>query len=931
MHYYNEGYDSDGQCAENRTVPEELPRVESLRPKSAFKTVEEFTLAHRMGAEAEFAFETWQISKFNQTRQQFKAWPITAKIGEAPTIWMLFVAPAPNDAMLPKEDETCKAMVFTDFDCSNYQASISRSSASRVENPCAAWGIKDQFWQSCMAFEISLYCNDSTAPPPDEKLASNASKSSEMSIKNIRKPAKPTTTLTPALSTTILEKNMGIDAGPLDARSCIWVVFELRLSSSTRDAEIKALDALTGARDAQATRRKEEPNKNIGKSLEAQLAAVMLGSTENPIFAVDPPLDFPASSLPEAPAADAATMEKRVAAFEYFVLLKHKQTSSLFDVFPHMRSGSGPLPLKLNERLNTFNAQQREAYIKLLGNIKDGICMVPGGPGAGKTFWNLTVAAALQSKDEIKKPGHDSPSKSHNSVLYLLDMNRPLTDVANKMVQVYKDLGLTKHCCDDCGAIRPRSVIRMFCWSYEKDEPTRGYITTQRKELDNRRARLRKNLPPIDKDNGPLAKYAGKAAMEDSTEKVELQGFAAAFFRKSDDKSKHPRPQRPTGQDCFAKTLDEAAAEFYEQHRNTKYADVRLLLNEQDKVPSLDLMALRNALVERVYRDTLNNADFIATTPVTASKFANALFNPSIVIFDEAPHARDLSLLISIASFSPHAWLLTGDHRQTRPFVKSEGYNKYFEQLRLSVMERAYIKDPAMLAMLINHRANGNLQELASQLFYDSKMVAAVDSNKKDAIPKEVLYLRENYIKRMKVVKGPGKMVSRLLVVLKDCGFAKQMQSSWFHEGHQEWVMNLIDELTKDRGFKQVNSEEKGTILVMSPYKRAFTEYGRAIKQMKKRDGLGGCIVETRTVDTSQGHEADVCIIDYVHDKCTKHLEDANRMNVAITRARQMEIIVMTRGMIASVENARWRFPKLAEMIAYCKQTGQYVYDPRAI
>lgn len=166
----------------------------------------------------------------------------------------------------------------------------------------------------------------------------------------------------------------------------------------------------------------------------------------------------------------------------------------------------GKVPKLLMDRFSKFNSQQREAYRLLLGNIPDGICMVPGGPGAGKTFWNLIVAAALQSKDEMKKIEDNCPSKSRNTVLYLLDMNRPLTDVANKMVQVYKDLGFTKHCCDACGAPQPRSIIRMFCWSYEKNEPTQGYITAQRQELVNRRARLARNQPAVDSTNGPLAK-----------------------------------------------------------------------------------------------------------------------------------------------------------------------------------------------------------------------------------------------------------------------------------------------------------------------------------------------------------------------------------------------------------------------------------------
>lgn len=372
-----------------------------------------------------------------------------------------------------------------------------------------------------------------------------------------------------------------------------------------------------------------------------------------------------------------------------------------------------------------------------------------------------------------------------------------------------------------------------------------------------------------------------------------------------------------------APTLDEAAARYYDAHKHTEYEQLTDLLS----VTHDDLGDLKAHLIQQVYKDTLKEAKFIATTPVTASKFSHALFEPGIVMFDEAPHARELSVLISIANFSPKAWIVTGDHRQIKPCVGSYGsrVNQYEEQLRVSTMERFCRLKPDITGLLINHRAYGDLQAMASKLFYEGKMQPGTLNGPGSDFPASALHLRENYIMPLK--HNVGAKVSRLLVVLKGAGGPSQVQASWHHEGHRTWVMKLVRKLTLDKKFQEINSEHRGSILIMSPYAQAKIEYLKAIEAMKKSPGaLGGCVVEARSVDTAQGHEADFTILDFVRDTSTKHLEDANRLCVGITRARQAEIIIMHHGMITELQtNCRFEHQKkLVAMIDECQNTGQY-------
>lgn len=83
----------------------------------------------------------------------------------------------PQRRTAPQGRQACEVRVFMSrhFDPEEDKG-IARSSATRVDNPCAAWGIKNPFWQSCMAFEISLWCNDSTARVAPNLLLTGPSK-----------------------------------------------------------------------------------------------------------------------------------------------------------------------------------------------------------------------------------------------------------------------------------------------------------------------------------------------------------------------------------------------------------------------------------------------------------------------------------------------------------------------------------------------------------------------------------------------------------------------------------------------------------------------------------------------------------------------------------------------------------------------------------
>ncbi|KAI7781524.1 hypothetical protein LA080_014700 [Diaporthe eres] len=459
-------------------------------------------------------------------------------------------------------------------------------------------------------------------------------------------------------------------------------------------------------------------------------------------------------------------------------------------------------PPRLVRLFQALNDQQKFAFMNLLEEILNGICIAHGCPGAGKTHWNLVVAAALQSRDEIMLSGAQSPTPWKNEVVYLLDINRPLKDTANKMARLYGELGLTKKCRID-GSTAPRVAIRMHCWSYEKTTASQNRLQAEWEELNHRMKQHGKAEEQRQSNN---TQQTGNSGAEGTGEFKE--GPLQQFMSKTDESQR----------------LD--AYRFSTAIRKAEHT-IRRRIN---LVRSTNLDYIENSELETVYRDTLLDADIIFTTPVSASKFSSSMFSPTLVIFDEAPHARELSTLIALAYFNPAVWVFSGD-------------------LRVSMMARAFRKNPDGPSLNINHRARGNLQRLASTLFYRIKMIPAIDPQQADGIPPSTAHLRSKYI--MPIKRNEGHQVSRLLVKLKDPGPAAQVdERSWWHPGHQRWVMDLVLELLEDGEFRQTNGEGEGTILIMAFYKQAFIQYRKAVRELKARHPeFKDRVVEARTVN----------------------------------------------------------------------------------
>ncbi|GAB1318432.1 P-loop containing nucleoside triphosphate hydrolase protein [Madurella fahalii] len=801
-----------------------------IKPLYRFANVAEFAHRHKTGTDAEFAAEERLIDEINKQENKFRAWIVsktrrTAKRDE----YLLLVQPGPGgEYKLPQQGEPAKIRIILG------DGSLTRfSDAWRIEIPTELLGITAEHPEKLAAFHVTVFIAEAhegiqplisgTYPPrqpgatSEDVTPSNRSDTSSESWDARSNSSDNDTQTTSATS----ESSGGFDEVKLASCNAIRVNFLLTASESTKNAELAALEQLYG-KHQNAT-------------------------------------------------------ERQIKAFEYFVLLRDPDfVVDLHHEIPHLTTAMQETWWPTSRQAKKFallNPQQKAAYMHGFNNLPCGICILPGGPGAGKTHFNLFTIAMAQLKP-LPRPVRvkGQLEKLCAKVLFIVDMNSPVDDVANRMVRLYDELGMKK------------SIIRMKGWGSE-------------------------------------VKLSGRLnSAEDAASEEMHVDFSQQFLRTANLMALGNGPAGRRA--CTAPSLDEAAWQRYDTHKATKYEELTKFMTE-DLWESSDVIPLRlRRLVYNLYRDTLAAADFIATTPVAASNHFRGMFKPDLVYFDEAPHARELSNLIAIANFDPIAWIFCGDYRQTVPFVGSDSIgskNIYRSQMQVSMMERAAIARVIRYELLMNHRSFGGLHQLASALWYGGRMVSG-----NNQVPVSLPHI-QRYLQ--KLAGGKPCTVPRLLVHIKNCGPEGRDGTSSWNPTHTLWVMARVRELLRDEYFRHAERDEPGSILIISPYKKAYDEYKKAIKRLphwaQKR-------VETRTVDVVQGHEADFVFLDLVKDKSTGFLDNPNRLCVAVTRARLGEVIMMHPKMPESstfLKHSR----NLHGIYTLCREAGQLVsVDPES-
>lgn len=288
---------------------------------------------------------------------------------------------------------------------------------------------------------------------------------------------------------------------------------------------------------------------------------------------------------------------------------------------------------------------------------------------------------------------------------------------------------------------------------------------------------------------------------------------------------------------------------------------------------------------EHVYRCRIT-----VSTVTNCGRFAQAKINPTFfdyVFIDECGSAKEISALVPIAGICTedsniHASvILAGDPKQLGPVVRTEYLKQTVHNKSLldRLMSQGIYKRHkgqynafVITKLLDNHRSHEALIHYSNESFYDGELRACAAPVLTDWA------IGWNYLPNSAF---PIIMHSVVGVTRKD----RQCLSSYNKE-EARCVMHYIQKILSDGiNDRQIREEDIG---VVTPYAKqvSFLRHGCR--------NYGWENVEVGSTEQYQGREKPIMILSTVRSQCDHvgFLSNSKRLNVAITRARALMIIV---------------------------------------
>jgi hypothetical protein len=247
----------------------------------------------------------------------------------------------------------------------------------------------------------------------------------------------------------------------------------------------------------------------------------------------------------------------------------------------------------------------------------------------------------------------------------------------------------------------------------------------------------------------------------------------------------------------------------------------------------------------------------------TLSKLGGAIINQAItkidtLIIDECGQAAEADILIPF-SFKPNKVLLVGDEDQLQPTVLSKNGEKY--NYHWSILFRLIVKCKQSYFMLdTQYRMHPEISRGPNMVFYQNKVsdgVTAKERQKEGVAPYEVI----------------------------DIGYPSEEEYSLaaksYRNLYEACVIVMLVRDAVDKGFSLSD------VCIISPDALQV----ELIKHLCEKQGHDVSKLIVNTIDSSQGAEYPVVLISMVRANLKKIIgftKDPRRLNVALTRPRQM-------------------------------------------
>jgi superfamily I DNA and/or RNA helicase len=310
--------------------------------------------------------------------------------------------------------------------------------------------------------------------------------------------------------------------------------------------------------------------------------------------------------------------------------------------------------------------------------------------------------------------------------------------------------------------------------------------------------------------------------------------------------------------------------------------------------------------LERVMtEDIIESVQIVTCTLVGASNRNLRHLSFETVFIDEAAQALEPGCWIPIAK--GQRIILTGDHHQLPPTVKSEQAAR--EGLRETLFEKCIKRQSNTARMLtVQYRMHEQIMGFSSERFYKGQLVA------------------HQSVRHAGLDAYDPRFVPDLPVEFVDtagCDFLEVTLSEGRSTANPEEANLLLVRLTQLLAPYDPTEydHEQLTIGVIAPYRAQINYLMDAIEENDKLNALlRSRMLSVGTVDSFQGQERDIIAMSLTRSNSygdIGFLSDIRRMNVGMTRARRKLLLV------GDVSTLSFN-PFFVDLLNYIKRIGGY-------
>ncbi|EGT48780.1 hypothetical protein CAEBREN_02375 [Caenorhabditis brenneri] len=256
-----------------------------------------------------------------------------------------------------------------------------------------------------------------------------------------------------------------------------------------------------------------------------------------------------------------------------------------------------------------------------------------------------------------------------------------------------------------------------------------------------------------------------------------------------------------------------------------------------------------------------------ADTLQSVARHSKEFVNVTTIQIDEACQLPECTLISLLVQFPNANYGLIGDIKQLPPYCEDDLKGKLKEYGIGNTMERAIQQGMFPEAVLrYVYRCHPKTTDLLSELFYDGKLISGVQEEQR------------NEFMRKRPDIWPNSEYPLICVDNKDKGY--KVGTSCANKTEKLLVKQIVRSLMeKKNGYKLQESD----IGVISFY---------AAQTAILVDSFRGTQVKCGTVDAFQGSEREVIVLCCTNEKISEFMQLSNRLNVAMSRARQATIVI---------------------------------------